>query len=154
MLCHGFRVVVFMASSIARRAGYHVIAPGSTRLWDDERRRRCHTQFHMVGDLVGLVAALGQRQAVVVGHDWGAPVAWNAALWRPDIFRAVAGLSVPFSIVADGADGGDAELFGDRFLYFCIPDTGRCGTRTATRRRKDAAVPFGAWQRTESASTR
>ncbi len=41
--------------------------------------------------------ALGETQAVVVGHDWGAPVAWNAALLRPDIFRAVVGMSVPFA---------------------------------------------------------
>ncbi len=36
-----------------------------------------------------------KKQAVIVGHDWGAPVAWHAALFRPDIFTAVAGLSVP-----------------------------------------------------------
>ncbi len=39
--------------------------------------------------------ALGETKAIVVGHDWGAPVAWHAALFRPDIFTAVAGLSVP-----------------------------------------------------------
>ena len=42
-----------------------------------------------------LVQALGENKAVIVGHDWGAPVAWHAALFRPDIFTAVAGLSVP-----------------------------------------------------------
>ena len=50
-----------------------------------------------MGDLVALVQALGEEQAVVIGHDWGAPAAWHAALLRPDIFRAVAGLSVPYS---------------------------------------------------------
>ena len=35
-----------------------------------------------------LVGALGEEQAVVVGHDWGAPIAWNSALLRPDVFRA------------------------------------------------------------------
>jgi pimeloyl-ACP methyl ester carboxylesterase len=53
--------------------------------------------LHHVGDLVALVQALGEQQAVVVGHDWGAPAAWHAALLRPDVFRAVAGLSVPYS---------------------------------------------------------
>ena len=48
-----------------------------------------------VGDMVALVEALGEKQAVIIGHDWGAPVAWHAALFRPDIFTAVAGLSVP-----------------------------------------------------------
>src|SRR5690606_9473745 len=37
-----------------------------------------------------------ESQAVIVGHDWGAPVAWHAAMLRPDLFKAVAGLSVPF----------------------------------------------------------
>jgi pimeloyl-ACP methyl ester carboxylesterase len=51
---------------------------------------------HLVGDVVATVAALGERRAVVVGHDWGAPVAWYSALMRPDVFRAVAALSVPY----------------------------------------------------------
>lgn len=50
----------------------------------------------LIGDVVGVVRGLGQDQAVVVGHDWGAPVAWFSALTRPDVFRAVACLSVPF----------------------------------------------------------
>ena len=43
-----------------------------------------------------LVEALGEKQAVIAGHDWGAPVVWHAALMRPDCFRAAIGLSVPF----------------------------------------------------------
>ena len=54
-----------------------------------------------VADNVALVGALGAEQAVVVGHDWGAPIAWNSALLRPDVFRAVAGLSVPFAPAGD-----------------------------------------------------
>src|SRR5260370_33738615 len=45
--------------------------------------------------MVALVAALGKKRAIIVGHDWGAPVAWHAALFRPDVFSAVAGMSVP-----------------------------------------------------------
>jgi pimeloyl-ACP methyl ester carboxylesterase len=56
-----------------------------------------YTLFDLVGDMVGLVAALGEKEAVIVGHDWGAPVAWHAALWRPDLFRAVVGMSVPWT---------------------------------------------------------
>ena len=52
----------------------------------------------IVGDLVGLRQVLSlDRQAVLVGHDWGAPIVWNSALTNPQHFRAVAGLSVPFS---------------------------------------------------------
>jgi pimeloyl-ACP methyl ester carboxylesterase len=46
--------------------------------------------------MVGLLDALGSEQAVIAGHDWGAPVAWHAALLRPNRFRAVIALSVPF----------------------------------------------------------
>lgn len=52
---------------------------------------------HLVGDVVGAVNALGASEAVVVGHDWGGPVAWYSALMRPDLFRAVSVLSVPFN---------------------------------------------------------
>ena len=51
---------------------------------------------HLVGDVVGVVNALGYREAVVIGHDWGGAVAWYSALMRPDLFRAVGVLSVPF----------------------------------------------------------
>jgi pimeloyl-ACP methyl ester carboxylesterase len=78
-----------------------------------------------VADNVALVAALGAEQAVVVGHDWGAPIAWNSALLRPDIFRAVAGLSVPFSPAGDTRPsdafrrmGGAEEFYIE---YFQVP---------------------------------
>lgn len=51
----------------------------------------------MVADLVRVADHLGGGQAILVGHDWGAPIVWNSALARPDVVRAVAGLSVPFT---------------------------------------------------------
>ncbi len=42
-----------------------------------------YTLNHLVGDVVGAVHALGASTAVVVGHDWGAPVAWYSALDAP-----------------------------------------------------------------------
>ena len=66
--------------------------------------------------------ALGAEHAVVVGHDWGAPIAWNSALLRPDVFRAVAGLSVPFAPAGEvrpsdafRAMGGDEEFYIEYF---------------------------------------
>lgn len=50
----------------------------------------------MVGDIVGLVGALGEGKATLVGHDWGAPIVWNASLMRPDLFTGVVLLSVPY----------------------------------------------------------
>jgi pimeloyl-ACP methyl ester carboxylesterase len=74
--------------------------------------------LHLVGDMTGLLAALGESRAVIVGHDWGAMVAWNAALLRPDRFRAVVGMSVPFlpRMPVRPTDMMKA-MAGDRFFY-------------------------------------
>ena len=81
-----------------------------------------YRMLRMVADNVALVAALGEQQAVVVGHDWGAPIAWNSALLRPDVFRAVAGLSVPYSAPGDTRPtdafrrmAGDEEFYIEYF---------------------------------------
>ena len=81
-----------------------------------------YRMLRMVADNVALVRALGADDAVVVGHDWGAPIAWNSALLRPDVFRAVAGLSVPFAAAGDvrpsdafRAMGGAEEFYIEYF---------------------------------------
>lgn len=83
----------------------------------EEYRMLCH-----VADNVALVEVLGAADAVIVGHDWGAPIAWNSALLRPDMFTAVAGLSVPFSPPSDTRPsdafrrmGGDEEFYIEYF---------------------------------------
>ncbi|MFJ8750036.1 alpha/beta fold hydrolase [Streptomyces sp. NPDC102441] len=51
----------------------------------------------LVADNVGVVHALGERTATVIGHDWGSPIAAHSALLRPDMFTAVGMLSVPYA---------------------------------------------------------
>ncbi|MEW2407903.1 alpha/beta fold hydrolase [Streptomyces griseoviridis] len=51
----------------------------------------------LVADNVAAVEALGESSAVIVGHDWGATIAATSALLRPDVFRAVGLLSVPYT---------------------------------------------------------
>jgi pimeloyl-ACP methyl ester carboxylesterase len=100
VLCHGWPELSYSwrhQIPAMAAAGFHVVAPdmrgfGRTSAPADIS---AYSIFDNVGDVVALVAALGEKQAVIVGHDWGAPVAWHAALFRPDIFTAVAGLSVP-----------------------------------------------------------
>ncbi|MBP2477899.1 pimeloyl-ACP methyl ester carboxylesterase [Crossiella equi] len=107
-------------------AGYRVVAPdqrgyGGT---DAPAAVEDYSIFHLVGDVVGLIAALGEEQAVVVGHDWGAPVAWHTALLRPDLVRGVAGLSVPPTPRAARPPLASArEHFGPDFyqIYFQEP---------------------------------
>ena len=42
-----------------------------------------------VGDMVGVVSALGEKRAIIMGHDWGATVAWQAALGGAERQRGV-----------------------------------------------------------------
>ena len=80
------------------QADYHAIAPDQRGYGQTDRPAAIekYTQLYLVGDIIGLLDALQEEQAVVVGHDWGGPVAWNAALMRPDRIRGVVGLSVPY----------------------------------------------------------
>ena len=101
VLCHGFPESWYswrhQLPALAA-AGFHAVAPdmrGYGRT-DGPEAIDQYTLLHLVGDMVGLLDALGAESAVIAGHDWGAPVAWHAALLRPDRFRAVIGLSVPF----------------------------------------------------------
>jgi pimeloyl-ACP methyl ester carboxylesterase len=79
-------------------AGYHVVAPDMRGYGKSDKPEAisAYNQVEVVNDIVGLVAALGEETAVVIGHDWGAPTAWAAALHHPGVFRAVGALSVPF----------------------------------------------------------
>lgn len=56
-----------------------------------------YSALHVVGDLVAVLDALGIEQAVLVGHDWGADHAQRAIVMRPDRFRGIVSLSIPFA---------------------------------------------------------
>lgn len=76
-----------------------------------------YTPFHTVGDLIGLLDALGLQTVTVVGHDFGANIAWNTAMMRPDRFTAVFGISVPFPPRYDKASSRSYERLVMRILY-------------------------------------
>ena len=101
VLCHGFPESWYswrhQLPALAA-AGFHAVAPDMRGYGQTDRPEAIdqYTLLHLVGDMVGLLDLLGAEQAVIAGHDWGAPVAWHAALLRPDRFRGVIGLSVPY----------------------------------------------------------
>jgi pimeloyl-ACP methyl ester carboxylesterase len=101
VLCHGFPESWYswrhQLAALAA-AGFHAVAPDMRGYGQSDRPQEIdrYTLFHLVGDMVGLLDALRAEHAVIVGHDWGAPVAWWSALLRPDRFRGVIGLSVPY----------------------------------------------------------
>jgi pimeloyl-ACP methyl ester carboxylesterase len=101
VLCHGFPEFWYswrhQLPALAA-AGFHAVAPDQRGYGRTDRPQpiEAYDLFQLTGDIVGLVQALGEEQAVIVGHDWGALVAWFCGLLRPDIFRAVGLLSVPY----------------------------------------------------------
>ena len=101
LLCHGFPESWYswrhQLAALAQ-AGFHAVAPDMRGYGQTEHPAEAerYSLFHLVGDMVGLLDVLGESDAVIAGHDWGAPVAWHAALMRPDRFRGVIALSVPY----------------------------------------------------------
>ncbi len=110
LFCHGFPDTSFTwrrQMQAVASAGYRAIAPDMRGYGRSSAPPAfdLYTPLQTVGDLVGLLDALSISSAVLVGHDWGATHAWNAALMRPDRFKAVFCLSVPY------VPRGDVSVF-------------------------------------------
>ncbi len=101
VLCHGFPELAYswrhQLPALAA-AGYRVIAPDMRGFGASSAPREveAYDVLSLCGDVCGLLDALGERDAVLVGHDWGASLVWQMAVLHPERVRAVAGLSVPF----------------------------------------------------------
>jgi pimeloyl-ACP methyl ester carboxylesterase len=101
ILCHGFPECWYswrhQLPALAE-AGFRAVAFDlrGYGLSDRPEPVEQYTILHDIGDVVGLVEALGEKQAVIAGHDVGATIAWQTAVLRPDRFRAVIALGVPF----------------------------------------------------------
>ena len=127
IFCHGFPESWYSwrhQIAAISGAGYRVVALDMRGYGQTSQPAaiEAYSLSYLVGDVVGAVAALGSEQAVIIGHDWGGPVAWYSALMRPDIFRAVAVLSVPYdppSPLPDGLNLNDlmATQAGERDYY-------------------------------------
>ena len=50
----------------------------------------------LMNDIIGLIDSQNESKAILIGHDWGAPMVWNTAALYPERVAAVAGLSVPY----------------------------------------------------------
>lgn len=96
-----------------------------------------YRMLDLVADNVAVVHALGEESAVVVGHDWGAAIAANSALLRPEVFRAVGLFSVPYTprggprpTDALARMGGDEEFY---VSYFQEPGRAEAEIETDVR---------------------
>src|SRR3979490_731598 len=101
LLCHGFPESWYswrhQIEPLAG-AGFRAVAPDMRGYGKSDAPEAIdqYTIFHLVGDLVGLLDALETPTAIIGRHAWGASIAWQAARLRPDRFRGLAALSVPF----------------------------------------------------------
>ncbi|KKE98907.1 epoxide hydrolase [Mycolicibacterium obuense] len=123
VLLHGFPELAHSWRHQVRalaEAGFHVFAPDQRGYGDSDKPAEvgAYAVDALVGDVVGLLDAAGAEQAAVVGHDFGAVVAWAAPLLAPDRFRAVAGVSLP-PVPRPRVPTTQAfrKLFGDHFFY-------------------------------------
>lgn len=100
LFCHGFPEISYTWRHQLRalaEAGYHAVAVDMLGYGRSSKPAGVETRItEQIRTLAGVVEAVGHETACIVGHDVGAPVAWSAAWTRPDVFDAVAGVSVPF----------------------------------------------------------
>lgn len=123
VLCHGFPELAFTWRHQVRAladAGYHVLAPDQRGYGGSDQPAAvdAYNVAELTADVVGLLDSVGAEQAALVGHDFGAVVAWGAPLLAPGRFSAVAGLSLP-PVPRPKVPTTQAfrRMFADRFFY-------------------------------------
>jgi pimeloyl-ACP methyl ester carboxylesterase len=99
-------------------AGFQVAVPDQRGYGGSDRPEpiEAYNIVELTNDVAGLASALGHEQFIVIGHDWGAPVAWHTALLHPKRVRAVVGMSVPY-FRGQAGTMTKQENFGDNFWY-------------------------------------
>ncbi len=121
-------------------AGYRVAAPDVRGYGGSDKPHaiEAYTLKNIAADIDGLIAALGAEQAVVVGHDWGTPIAYSTALFHPARVRGVVGLSGPY--LGRGPKPAIQllrDVYKDRFyyqLYFQEPGVAEAEIEADVRR--------------------
>jgi soluble epoxide hydrolase/lipid-phosphate phosphatase len=101
VMCHGFPELWYSWRHQMRAlaaAGFRAIAPDQRGYGETDAPQpiESYTQQQLVADIVGMLDALDLAKCVIVGHDWGGAVAWNAALMAPDRIERVVGVNTPF----------------------------------------------------------
>ncbi|MBU9766907.1 alpha/beta hydrolase [Mycobacterium sp. TNTM28] len=123
VLAHGFPELAYswrhQIPALAA-AGYHVLAPDQRGYGGSSRPEEigAYNITELTADIAGLLDDVGAEQAVIVGHDWGSPVATNFPLFYPDRVRAVVAMSVPPVPRAPAPPTQIwRKIFGDNFFY-------------------------------------
>ncbi len=105
-------------------AGYRVAAPDlrGYGLSDKPRGEAAYGGPALTGDVAGLVRALGEQRAVVVGHDWGGVIAWLTAMSRPEVVDRLVVANAPHPAVFGRALASPAQLLRSSYMgFFQLP---------------------------------
>jgi pimeloyl-ACP methyl ester carboxylesterase len=146
LLLHGFPQTAASWEPVARRladAGHRVLVPDQRGYSPGARPvgRRAYRVEELVADVVALIDAAGGGPVHVVGHDWGAVVAWALAALEPDRVRTLTAVSVPHPAAFVRAIGSSRQMVLSWYMYaFQVPALaewylGRPGTLAAVLRR-------------------
>lgn len=132
LLLHGFPETWFSwrhQITYLANHGYHVVAPDLRGYGDTDSplTPSSYSIVHLVADIIGLLDHFAQQQAFVVGHDWGAVVAWHLSLFRPDRVKGIVALSVPFLPRSPNIKpiAFANQMFGDGFYICQFQEAGR-----------------------------
>jgi pimeloyl-ACP methyl ester carboxylesterase len=123
ILAHGFPELAYSwrhQIQVLADAGFHVLAPDQRGYGGSSKPDavEAYDIVELSADIVGLIDDVGAERAVLIGHDFGGVVAWNAPLLHPDRFAGIAGLSVP-PVPRSRVPTTQAfrRVFGDNFFY-------------------------------------
>jgi epoxide hydrolase A/B len=101
-------------------AGYHVVAPDMRGYGETDKPEAVddYDIVHLAADLVGILDALAEETAILVGHDWGSIVAWSTVQLHPSRFTALIAMSVPYGgRVAQSPMESWRQAYGENFFY-------------------------------------
>ncbi|NNC74683.1 MAG: alpha/beta hydrolase [Acidimicrobiia bacterium] len=124
VLLHGFPELAYSWRHVVGPfvdAGYRVIAPDLRGFGGSSKpdQVEAYGLEHLVGDVLGLIDALDLGRPTVVGHDWGAVIAWSLAVMHPDRIDKLVSLNVPYRGWCSAFPTTETirEQMADRFGY-------------------------------------
>lgn len=151
LLLHGFPELWYtwrhQLTALAE-AGFHAVAPDQRGYGQTDRPKEIidYNIFQLTGDIIGLVNALGEPRPFIIGHDWGSVVTQYCAVLRPDLFKAVVLLSVPYLMRVRGTTPPIQimkKMYGEDIfyqVYFQEPGKAEADLETDARRSMGAML--------------
>ena len=83
--------------AVLNKAGYRTAALDlrGYNLSDKPQGEAAYAMPNLVGDVAAVIGSEGQKSAIIIGHDWGAAIAWQLTFARPDLVNQLVAMSVP-----------------------------------------------------------